>query len=377
MPELKIDPIFRDLIPALSDYEKEALEAEIRYWARAYSPIITWNGTIIDGHHRYEICKKYNLSFKTEKREFEDQIDAEIFILKNQRARRNLPIFTLAVIGFEIEKREESRRGNNQYTEHEEESGSVRCLTEAQDSKNWPTRKAAKASGMSHDTYAKCKYIDKHANKDQKKDLHEGKTTPNKVYIELKQKEKAQEIRSKLESIENQEVKATQGVYDVISIDPPWQIGDPFSVSEKAGYKPLQYPTMSVEEIKELDIPCAEDCHVFLWTTQKFLFDAFDVLDTWGLEYVCTFTWVKNGGPQPLGLPQYNTEFFIYARKGKAKFIDTKNFFTALEAKRTGHSSKPEKFYELLRRVTAGRRLDMFNRREIEGFDRWGNEASA
>lgn len=91
-------------------------------------PITTWEGTIIDGHHRYEICSRHKLSFRVEEKELESQNDAEIWIIENQFNRRNLPSFTRATLTFELEKRLKTRRGENQYTK---EGGSVPCGTEA------------------------------------------------------------------------------------------------------------------------------------------------------------------------------------------------------------------------------------------------------
>jgi N6-adenosine-specific RNA methylase IME4 len=186
---------------------------------------------------------------------------------------------------------------------------------------------------------------------------------------------KRAEARKRLDDILTLETKKAQGVYDVVVIDPPWPVH--FGVRELFPNKDsLPYPTMSLEEIMGLHVPVADVAHVWLWTTNRFLHDAFHCLEAWGLRYSCCFLWEKNDGMRPMGLPRLLCEFALYARKGSALFLETTAFDTLLTApRRGGHSAKPDAFYDMVRRVTAGRRLDMFGRRTIEGFDSWGAEA--
>lgn len=188
---------------------------------------------------------------------------------------------------------------------------------------------------------------------------------------------KRDDLKAHLEDVATKEAKAASGVFDVVVVDPPWPI-EKMELDARPNHVGLDYPAMSLDEIEAMEIPCADDCHVWLWTTHRFLHDAFALLGAWGLKYVCTFVWHKSNGYQPVGLPKYNCEFALYARRGSPKFLDLKAFnvcFDAPSPKRGHHSEKPDAFYDLVRRVTAGRRLDMFNRRVIAGFDGWGKEA--
>ncbi len=170
-----------------------------------------------------------------------------------------------------------------------------------------------------------------------------------------------------------QNVAPPEGTYSCIVIDPPWPM-EKIEREVRPNQVAFDYPVMSEDEILAIKLPAAEDAHLFAWTTQKFLPLAFQCLETWGARYVCTFVWHKPGGYQPVGLPQYNGEFALYARIGTPQFVDTKAFSTVFNAPRGGHSEKPEAFYDMVSRVTTGPRIDMFARREIDGFAPWGNE---
>ncbi|KKN77908.1 hypothetical protein LCGC14_0354730 [marine sediment metagenome] len=161
--------------------------------------------------------------------------------------------------------------------------------------------------------------------------------------------------------------------YHCIVIDPPWPMKK-IDRDVRQNQADFDYPTMDEAELVKMDIPAADDCHLFLWTTHKFLPMALRLLDKWKFKYVCAFVWHKPGGFQPVGLPQYNCEFALYARKGAPEFVETKDFFCCFNAPRREHSRKPDAFYETVRRVCDSPRLDMFSREARTGFDQFGNE---
>jgi phage N-6-adenine-methyltransferase len=87
--DIQIDPEFRALIPPLSDDERMLLEENLlRDGCR--DPLVLWNGTLLDGHNRYDICTKHGLFFETVEIALPNREAAEDWIDTNQLGRRNL-----------------------------------------------------------------------------------------------------------------------------------------------------------------------------------------------------------------------------------------------------------------------------------------------
>jgi N6-adenosine-specific RNA methylase IME4 len=166
------------------------------------------------------------------------------------------------------------------------------------------------------------------------------------------------------------------GKYDTIVIDPPWPMQKIEREVRPNQVGLLDYPTMDEAAIAAYPVAelAADNCHLFCWTTQRFLPMALHCIEAWGFRYVLTMVWHKPGGMQPVGLPQFNCEFAVYARRGAPRFIDTKAFNCCFQAPRREHSRKPDEFYDVVRRVTVAPRVDIFSREKREGFDQAGNE---
>ena len=162
--------------------------------------------------------------------------------------------------------------------------------------------------------------------------------------------------------------------FHTIVIDPPWPM-EKILRDERPNQFDFDYPTMGIDEIKALpikDMALDDGCHVYLWTTQRFLPIAFEVFQAWGVNYQCLMTWVKNVGFTPFSW-MYSTEHCLFGRVGKLPLLQLGKRLD-FTAKVREHSRKPDEFYNLVKIVSPEPRLDIFSRGKHEGFEQYGNE---
>jgi hypothetical protein len=92
MLELKIDPEFAAHLRALTEEEHKLLRESLGKDG-CLTPIQVWQehtDTIIDGHHRHEICQELGIPFKTKGLSFKDRAAVIEYIQSHQIGRRNL-----------------------------------------------------------------------------------------------------------------------------------------------------------------------------------------------------------------------------------------------------------------------------------------------
>jgi N6-adenosine-specific RNA methylase IME4 len=140
------------------------------------------------------------------------------------------------------------------------------------------------------------------------------------------------------------------GKYRTLVFDPAWEY-DWLSLAGRA--KP-GYAMQSLDQLRALDIKQWADqdtgCHLYVWTTNNFMYEACKLVDHWGFQHRTKITWIK---PPPFGLGSYfrnSTEDVLFATLGDTSTRPAAaSIPTHFEAERGEHSEKPEQFYEIVR----------------------------
>ena len=185
--DLIIDPEFRDLIPPLNEEELKLLEASI-VADGCESPLIVWNGVIVDGHNRYAVCRKHEIPFAIQEKNFSSRDDAMLWMLRNQLGRRNLNDYQrgemvlvlkrqLASVA-EMKMRAGIRSTDNPGTNLSQGAEERKTLSQL-----------AKLAGVSGTQMKKIDKLANSADEETKAKLRKGEVSVHRAYTDLLEKE--------------------------------------------------------------------------------------------------------------------------------------------------------------------------------------------
>lgn len=178
--------------------------------------------------------------------------------------------------------------------------------------------------------------------------------------------------------------------FRVVAADPPWQYKDKLPGTRGAE---SHYPTMKWEDIALLELPpIADDALLFLWRVKDLQHEALAVMHMWGFTLKSELIWVKNKtgllfededpteNELAFGMGRITRqahEVCLIGARGKySKLIKKRNVRSVFYAPREEHSKKPDKFYNIVERITDGEGpyVDIFARRQRAGWIAIGNE---
>ncbi len=362
MNNIIIDPEFKALIPPLAPEELAQLEANIiRDGCR--DPLVIWQGVLIDGHNRFDICTRHGIEFQTVEMEFADRDAVMDWMDANQLGRRNLTNDQRSFLRgrrYNRTKKAQGGTGANQHTSKVEEVATLQRTAEAIAKQHGVSERTIRSDGK------KAEAIEKLAltNPEAAKAVTDGQKRFNEVRREIK-----------LEQVK-EAVKLPDAKYRVIYSDPPWKYGD--QLTEDYGAIKFHYPAMTITELCALPVEemTEADAVLFMWVTSPLLFECEPIIRAWGFKYKTSFVWDKIKH----NMGHYNSvrhEFLLVCTRGSCT-PDSKQLFDSVQSiERTKHSAKPDEFRNIINTLYPhGKKLEMFARSEApDGWDNWGNQA--
>jgi N6-adenosine-specific RNA methylase IME4 len=345
-----------DCFPMLSGEDYQQLKASIEEVGLLEPVVIDDDDLIVDGRNRAKACTELGRDFDVENIAEHTDEDPISFVIAKNLARRHMTPGERAVAADKMArlprgvKKTDAPGGASQ--------------ADASDLMRVSRRTTQRVAAL------------REAGRDDLYDaVGEGRMTPAAAARRMKRDAAVAKIRAEPEPL-------PEGPFRVIMADPPWRYEKRAEDESSRGKADDQYPTMSIEEICEMDVEDMahpEGCILLLWVTNAHLVtgEAHEVVEAWGFEAKTLITWDKvimGTGDWVRG----QTEHFILAVRGKA-VVNLTNQTTIIreKARRGGdqHSRKPERFYEWANELCPGSKVELFAREKREGITPWGAES--
>lgn len=346
---------FHDLskpFPMMSEEELCALAEDIRLSGQRV-PISVYGGQILDGRNRWKACQKAGVKPWVEEYDGEDPLGWVVSLNIKRRhmneSQRAMVAAKLANMAHGATLKKGSRRPNSDFGEVSLE-------------------RAAQLLNVSRAQVADAKLVLREEPK-AVAEIEAGRVSVHKAKRKLARRQAVAKV-----------AKAPGRKYRVIYADPPWWYGDSREDLKGTTGASAHYPSMRTRDIGALPVGewTEPNAVLFLWVTSPLLEDGLEVVKEWGFEYKASFVWDKVGH----NLGHYNSvrhEFLLVCTRGSCLPDNPKLHDSVQSIQKSGrHSEKPEAFRQIIDNLYPhGRRLEMFSRRKVEGWDAYGNDANA
>ena len=187
----------------------------------------------------------------------------------------------------------------------------------------------------------------------------------------------AQAMREERAAEMRDTVSLPNAKYRVIYADPPWSYGDKADDGAiQSGGAERHYPSMTIAELCAMPVLaiCEPNAVLFLWVTSPLLAECFPVIEAWGFTYKAAFVWDKIKH----NMGHYNSvrhELLLICTRGSCTPDKPEMVDSVQSIERTTHSTKPEEFRAIIDRLYPhGKRIELFARKAIKGWDAYGND---
>lgn len=196
--DYKIDPDLQAVMPVLSDDEKDELEKSLLMDGYKGAPIFIWKDIIIDGHNRYQICKKHGIPFEVMNLEFENREEVIQWMIRAQLGRRNLNTAQrIALVrkfrpSLEAQAKKNQREAGGDKKSEEYKKSVTENLPQANTGKRNPTvdKRLADMINTSEKTFHMGDIVLNSENNELKKAMLSGEKAVSAAYKELRRLER-------------------------------------------------------------------------------------------------------------------------------------------------------------------------------------------
>jgi len=371
------------MFPVLPADEMENLAEDIRQHG-LLNPLVLHADKLIDGRNRLLACKVAGVTPRFTEWKPRRNESPIAWVVSQNLKRRHLTPSQKAFVTVEVEKllakeAKERQLATSKYALRDQK-GQVRPVAEKipQPEKGRARDQAAKLVGVNPHYVTDAKRISQQ-DPELAEQVRAGKLTLTQARRILKERQReARREQNRKTIAAGRPLGEVLGSakFATIVIDPPWDWGDESDADQLGRARPT-YATMPYKEL--LNLPMAdiadEDCHLYLWITNRSLPKGFGLLEAWGFRYITCVTWCKPS----FGMGNYfrgSTEHVLFGIKGSMplKRKDIGTWFSAPRGK--VHSEKPDAFFSLVESCSPGPYVDVFGRRERAGWTILGAEVA-